>query len=260
MSRPTSLAPALAAMAAIARPEPLADSGLRFGFGCADVDARLGGGLVPAALHEVFAAGEGDEPAAAGFALLLALRGARPGPVIWLREDKARMNGRPYGLGLADLGFDPARLLLVQAPDTLAVLRAGADAVACAAVATVIIEPWGKATALDLTATRRLALAAARSGVTTLLLRTGDPPPSAASSRWQVAAATSAALLANAPGMPAFDVTLLRHRGGIAGFSTRLEWDRDRRAFGTALPGVAPAVAAQRARAPRASAARRRAA
>ncbi|WP_426169890.1 ImuA family protein [Sandarakinorhabdus sp. DWP1-3-1] len=254
----SSLAPALVAMATLAEPVP--DAGLRFGFGCADVDARLGGGLAPAALHEVFAAREGDEPAAAGFALLLALRSARPGPVIWLREDKARINGRPYGLGLADLGLDPARLLLVQAPDTLAVLRAGADAVACAAVATVIIEPWGKATALDLTATRRLALGAARSGVTTLLLRTGDPPPSAASSRWQVATALSSALPANTPGMPAFDVTLLRHRGGIAGFSTRLEWDRDRRAFGTALPGVAPAVAAERARAPRVPAARRRAA
>ncbi len=230
---------------------PAVDDAARLGFGLAGVDARLGGGLAVAALHEVFAAAEADGPAAAGFALLLALRCDRPGPVIWLREDKARMNGRLYGLGLAELGFDPARLLLVQAPDTLAVLRAGADAVACGAVATVIIEPWGRAPALDLTATRRLALAAAKSGVTTLLLRNGDPPPSAANSRWQVAAAPSLALPANAPGMPAFDVTLLRHRGGIAGFSTRLEWDRDRRAFGTALPGVAPAAAAQRARAPK---------
>ena len=212
-------------------------------FGAAEVDARLGGGLAVAALHELYAVAQGDAPAVAAMALLLALRNRRSGPIVWVGEDKARRDGRLYGLGLAELGVDPQRLLLVEAPDTLAVLRAGADAVACAGVAAVILAPHGRAAAVDLTATRRLALAAARSGVTVLLLRQGDAVPSAANSRWQVASAPSARLATDAPGLPAFALTLLRHRGGVTGFSTILEWNRDRMAFGTATAGGAPAAA-----------------
>ena len=236
----------LAALAALL-PEPgelvLPAQDARLDFGAADVDARLGGGLAVAALHEIYAAAEGDAPAVAAMALLLALRNGRAGPIVWVGEDKARRDGRLYGLGLTELGVDPQRLLLVEAPDTLAMLRAGADAVACSGVAAVILAPHGRAAAVDLTATRRLALAAARSGVTVLLLRQGDTAPSAANSRWQVAAAASVQLVANAPGLPAFALTLLRHRGGVAGFSTIMEWNRDRTAFGTATAGGALAAA-----------------
>jgi protein ImuA len=225
----------------------------RVGFGDGSIDAPLGGGLLVAALHEFYAAREGDEVAAAGLALLLALRCGRPGPLLWLREDRVLRRGRPYGMGVAALGADPARLLLVQAPDTLALLRAGAEAVACTAMAAVIIEPAGRADAIDLTATRRLGLAAARSGVLTLLLRTGVPVPSAAHSRWQVAAAASTPLAAQAPGLSAIDLRLLRHRGGLADVSARLEWDSDRRCFAPtrspALSGGPSAPVVDRARA-----------
>ncbi len=244
-----SRALALQALVATAVAPPIAAQP-RLTFGIAAIDARLDGGLAAAALHELFAAAENDHVAAAGFALLLALRGARRGPLVWLRSDRARGDGRLYGLGLAELGCDPDRLMLVEAPDIVAQLRAGAEAVQCPAVATVILEAFGKASAIDLTATRRLALAAARSGVTLLLLRGGVPPPSAATSRWQVAAAPSLPLAANAPGAPAFDISLLRHRSGIAGFDARVEWNRDRGAFATPLPGALPAMAGQRTLAP----------
>ena len=235
-----------------------------------------------AALHEFYAQGEGDAASVAAFALLLALRCGRPGPLLWLREDRAARQDRPYGLGLADLGLDPARLVLVQAPDTLTLLRAGAEAVACAALAAVILEPFGGrsggrsggAAAFDLTASRRFMLAAARSGVLTLALRSGDPVPSAAQSRWQVAGAPSEGLGANAPfshqgadapfpsqgadaafshkgadapGPPVFAVTLLRHRSGIGGFATRLEWDRDSAIFTAPRSGPVPAAVPLRA-------------
>jgi protein ImuA len=254
----------------------------RFTLGLDTVDARLGGGLAIAALHEFYAQGEGDAASVAAFALLLALRCGRPGPLLWLREDRAARQDRPYGLGLADLGLDPARLVLVQAPDTLALLRAGAEAVACAALAAVILEPFGGrsggrsggAAAFDLTASRRFMLAAARSGVLTLALRSGDPVPSAAQSRWQVAGAPSEVLGAkapfshkgakapfssqgadapfshqgaDAPGPPVFAVTLLRHRSGIGGFATRLEWDRDNASFTAPRSGPAPAAVPLRA-------------
>lgn len=254
----------------------------RFTLGLDTVDARLGGGLAMAALHEFYAQGEGDAASVAAFALLLALRCGRPGPLLWLREDRAARQDRPYGLGLADLGLDPARLVLVQAPDTLTLLRAGAEAVACAALAAVILEPFGGrsggrsggAAAFDLTASRRFMLAAARSGVLTLALRSGDPVPSAAQSRWQVAGAPSEGLGANAPfshqgadapfpsqgadaafshkgadapGPPVFAVTLLRHRSGIGGFATLLEWDRDSAIFTAPRSGPAPAAVPLRA-------------
>jgi hypothetical protein len=59
----------------------------------------------------------------------------------------------------------------------------------------------------------------------------GEPSPSAAHTRWQVMAAPSMALEANAPGRPAFDLTLLRHRGGRDGLHIIMEWDRDTGSF-----------------------------
>lgn len=227
---------------------PAAPAGARLRFDMPRLDAL---DLPVAALHELLPAAAGDGPAAAGFALLLALIAARPGPIVWLREDRARRDGRLHGLGLAELGCDPDRLLLVEAPDTLAVLRAGHDAVHCAAIGAVIIEPFGDARAFDLTASRRLAMAAAASGVPALLLRTGSARPTAAFSRWRVAAAPSRPLPAGAPGLATFALTLDRHRGGVPGFDIQLEWDRDRTAFRTSLSGAAPAVAARRTGDPR---------
>ncbi|CAN5223896.1 hypothetical protein BH09PSE3_BH09PSE3_10610 [soil metagenome] len=207
--------------------------------GVADLDARLGGGLARAALHELFAAEPADVSALAGFAVLLSLRaqlGAKP--VIWVREDRGdRNNGRLYAQGLVDLGADPDRFMIVHAPDTLALLRAGWDIVKCSGVGTVIIEPWGKAPELDLTASRRLSMAAAQSGAMTLVLRSGtDPHPSAALTRWSIACAPSTPLVADegdecAPGAPVFDIEMLRHRGGFPSFTTRLEWNRDENSF-----------------------------
>lgn len=216
-------------------------------FGAEGLDAQLGGGLAKAALHEIYAAAALDATSAAAFALLLAWRASKGKPILWVREQvSARRGGKPYGHGLAELGIAPDCLFLVQAPDTIAALRAGADITRCGAIGAVIIEPIGKASALDLTASRRLALAAGQTGVMTLALRTGaEPVPSAAHTRWRVASAPSTPLPANAPGSPAFDVTLLRHRMGIAGIEARLEWNRDRQCFDQApLSGGVPAAAA----------------
>lgn len=216
--------------------------------GSASVDARIGD-LPCAAVHEVFAATAEDATAAAGFALMLALRSSPAKPVMWVRESRGeRLGGGVHAPGLVELGVDPARVFLVSAPDTIGVLRAGVDILGCGAIGAVVLEPWGKAAALDFTASRRLALAAARSEVMALVLRAGaDPAPSAASTRWRVAGAPSLALTGNAPGVPTFDVSLLRHRGGVAGFEARMEWDRDRQSFFDApLSGRVPAVAGGR--------------
>ena len=198
------------------------------------LDAALGGGLTRGRVHEFFAAEADDGPSAAGFAAMLALRTVgRRAPIFWLRTDEGeRRGGMIHAPGLVELGGDPDSLVLGQAPDIKALLRVAADAARCPGLGALIVEAPGKCPALDLTASRRLALAVEQSGVTLFMLRlAAEPVPSAAETRWAVSAAPSRALEANAPGSPAFDIELLRRRSGPSGMRWRLEWNRDRLEF-----------------------------
>ena len=217
----------------------------RVTLGDAVLDAVLGGGIERAALHECFARDPDQSAAVTGFVALIARRACVGGQaVVRVSEDKGdRRGGNLYGAGLAELGVDPADMVAVHAPDAMAALRASADIVKCSSVGAVVLELWGRAPLYDLTASRRLTMAAARSGVVMLVVRIDAAPrASAARTRWSAASAPSRALAANAPGYPAFDVELLRHRGGVADLKARLEWNRDTGSFAS-LPGGVPAVA-----------------
>jgi protein ImuA len=206
----------------------------RFSTGHETFDVAFMGGLARGRVHEIFASDIADASSAAGFSAMLALR-ARTGeePLLWLRTDSAeRQGGGLYAPGLVDLGSDPNAMIVAQAPDEIALLRGAADAARCAGLSAVVVECWGRCPALDLTSSRRLALAAERSGAVVLLFRAGaEPVASAAETRWSVRSAGSSGLEANAPGPPAFEVELLRRRAGPAGMRWRMEWDRDRQAF-----------------------------
>ncbi|MDP9424076.1 MAG: hypothetical protein M3Q19_14810 [Pseudomonadota bacterium] len=218
--------------------------------GHAAFDAALGGGLARGRVHELFAAEADDGPSAAGFAAMLALRAVGRGtPVFWLRTDEAgRHGGMIHAPGLVELGGDPDSLVLGQAPDTKALLRAAADAARCPGLGALIVEAHGKCPELDLTASRRLALAVEHSDVMLLMLRLeAEPVPSAADTRWAVSSAPSQALEANAPGAPTFEIELLRRRSGPAGMRWRLEWNRDRLSFtDPALPGAVVSLPSRR--------------
>ena len=217
--------------------------------------AWLESGFVPAQFHELYACDQGDAASGAGFAIALAMA-AGALPMVWIRTEACeRQAGRLYASGLAELGLDADRIVVVVVADEAALLRAAADAARCTGLGTLLIEAWGRAPGIDLTATRRLMLAAEASGVTVLSLRVGaEPSPSAAASRWGVASVASAALEAGAPGLPACDIELLRRRGGPPGARWRVEWNRDAKCFvplvgaeRTALPGAGLSVAAGRA-------------
>ncbi|MBB5704934.1 hypothetical protein [Sphingopyxis panaciterrulae] len=217
--------------------------------GHAGFDAALGGGLAAGRVHEMFAADPLDAASAAAFAALLALRGGGAAPLLWLRTaDAARRGGCLHAPGIAELGGNPDRLLLIEAGDAKALLAAANDAARCPGSAAVVVESWGRLPALDLTAGRRLALGARDAGVTLLLLRlAAEPTPSVAETRWRIAAAPSRELEAQAPGAPAFDLELLRWRGGPAGARWRLEWNRDDQAFrDAALSGAVLPLASRR--------------
>lgn len=227
------------------------DNAVRFATGHDDIDAWLGGGLTRGRLHEMMAAEGEDSGALAGFAAMLAMRAAPDRPILWLRTEAAeRQAGRIYATGFTELGVPGGLLLLGLVADEAMLLRTAADAARCAGLGTLVVEAWGTSRLIDLTATRRLMLAAEHSGVTVLLVRAAArESPSVADTRWRVSPAPSVALPADAPGQPAFDLELLRRRAGPAGRQWRVEWNRERRSFQipggtTALPGAVLPLAA----------------
>ncbi|MEG3088880.1 ImuA family protein [Sphingomonas sp. PB4P5] len=232
--------------------------------GHAGIDARLGGGLERGRLHEIFAETE-DASSAGGFASMIVRRAERPqAPVVWLRQDEAqRAGGVLHMPGLVELGIGRVDLVIGVLPDPLSLLRVAADVARCAEVGVMVIELWNNPRPLDLTGTRRLAVATEASGVTALLLRVGaEQGPSAAATRWSIRALPALPLEANAPGFAALDIELVRQRGGRTGGRWSVEWDRDQAIFreqgqlaaglppDAPLPGlVVPALAGGTARA-----------
>ena len=196
--------------------------------GHASADATLRGGLAVASLHEVFA--EGHQGAAAtGFVAGLAGRIAPRKPLVWVRQDFAEIESGALSMsGFAELGLDPRLVVTVRAADADTALRATADALACDAVGTVVLEVWGETRQLDLVASRKLTLAAQASGVTALLLRVAaEPAPSTAETRWIVRAAHSPPDVPwSAWGAPVFDANLVRNRHGPVG-RWIMEWKCD---------------------------------
>ena len=114
------------------------------------------------------------EAAATAFALALAHTLEPKRPIIWARQDFLDIEtGRPYGPGCAELGLDPGRITLVRAHDGLDVLQAALEAARCSGLGAVVAELWGETKAFDLTASRRLALAAEASALPVLVVRCG---------------------------------------------------------------------------------------
>lgn len=198
--------------------------------GHAGVDALLRG-LRREALHEVYAGGPGHDAAASGFALGLAQRLCGARTLLWIRQDfSALEHGEIGASGFLEMGFNPARLILLRVDHAKDALRAAGDALACKGLGAVVLEIYGEPKALDLTATRRLTLATANAGVSCILLRLGaEADASAAETRWSVRGAPSP-MHAEDFGYPRFDTTLARNRHGPMGHWI-MEWDCDNGSF-----------------------------
>jgi protein ImuA len=197
----------------------------RVPLGHAEADAVLQGGLVQGVLHEVFCDGA-QAAAATGFIAGAARRLADHRYLLWIRQDfSARENGELAMEGLAELGLDPRRLVMVRAHDADSALRAAADALACNALGAVLTELWGETRAFDQVASRKLTLAAQDSGVTALMLRiAAAPQASTAETRWMVRAAHSPP--SEDWGAPVLDTSLIRNRHGQTG-RWIMEWNCD---------------------------------
>ena len=186
--------------------------------GVAAIDRILpGGGLARSALHEILGAGgdEEDGALAAAFAAAILGRLEKDGIVLWCLP-------RPdlYGPGLAAHGLDPGRVVLVRAPRDAEILWAMEEGLRAPGILAVV----GEVGTLPTVASRRLQLAAERSGITALLLRrwrnSGQAAheralPNAAVTRWRITALPSHAAPGEpGVGRPRWRVELLRCRGG----------------------------------------------
>lgn len=181
------------------------------------LDIRLAaGGVDSAGLHEFAAASSrlGDDAAASLFAAGLAARFASQGKftVLW-----ALSLFDLYAPGLEQVGLGPAQLLYAQGKNDQEVLAVAEDALRDGSLACVIAE----VKSADMTATRRLQLAAS-DGKTPMLLyrrhRTRDHCPlttnSSAVTRWRIGCVPSAPLPHPGVGRGRWSVELVRQRGG----------------------------------------------
>lgn len=230
--------------------------------GDAEIDHALPwSGLPRGALHEIVPAGWRDGAAAAGFCAALLVRllseSGEDQSVLWCaRRDGLYDGGVLDGPGLAALGLDPGRLIMVCGPRDRDVLWAMEEGLACRRLGAVV----GEVREAGLTATRRLSLAVRGAGAAAFLLRapaasrTGGTSisASAALTRWRIAArpATRADFGGNSV-MPRWRVELVRCRNGRPR-DWLVEWNHEthRLTVASAVAGRAPLSGAARAKTP----------
>jgi protein ImuA len=192
--------------------------------GIAAMDSALPWGWLPCGVHEI--ATPVADAAGVGFVAILLAR--RPGPILWCRSRRQAIeSGRLYGVGLARFGLAPERLILVEADKPADLLWAMEEGLRAGKYASVV----GEGAAPDLTASRRLQLAAEASEGVALLLSeisavrpAGRGVPLACMTRWR-AASMPTVPEAGGPGPPRWELELRRCRGGGRPQSWIVEWD-----------------------------------
>ncbi len=177
-------------------------------FGWPSVDRAFPeGALAAGAVHELTGGAAGR--------LALALLARLAGPVLWCHP--ARRAEALYGPGLANLGAGLVeRLLIARARSRGEGLWAAEEGLRSGALDAVVLEPDGP---LDLTASRRLQLAAETGGALGLVLpggaEAGALAPSALFSRWRAVPLPSD--VSGPCTRRRIELALLRRRGGGAG-------------------------------------------
>lgn len=197
-------------------------------------------GMARAALHEVLA----TEPGC-GAAFAAMMLGRTAGTVLWIGSARAEWQAWPPGL--AAWGLTPARLVLLRAERWRDALWAMEEALRCPAVGGALLVPgqgesWAERAPLDLTATRRLQLAAEAGGGLGLILRADAPElqgQTAAHTRWRVSPAEGLA----GEDEPYWQLELLRMRGGRPRDAVTVAWQAaSGRLEPMDLPPVRPAA------------------
>jgi protein ImuA len=224
--------------------------GAALSFGVAAIDHHLpDGGLAYGAVHAVDGREQAGDGAASGFVagLLARAMAERPGDVLWV-------SARPDldGVGLAELGVDPGRLILARPTGRAGLAWAVEEGLRTPGLAAVI----GELDDLEPVAGRRLQLAAEAGGALGLVLRRSapidGPPLASVFSAWRVEARpTQVAMeIGGGLGRARWCLDLLRCRNGRPA-NWIVEWDDEADCFALAATpadrSAAPGTAWRRA-------------
>ena len=212
----------------------------RLPLGVESLDSALAGGLALGRVH-MLCGRPGHDGALTGFAVALLRRilaqTDEAAPVVWCPAAAGGGSGMLYAAGLAALGLDPGRLLIVDSPSPGARLAALEDILRTEGLAAVIVEYDRVSQTSDywMRLARRAQLAAEASGVTGLLL--GWPvAASGFDSLWHIAPSSAAPLSSAPSGQAGRDLSRypswhpcwqveLRHARGGRPWSSQLSWD-----------------------------------
>lgn len=182
-------------------------------FGVPEIDDRLPGGLAFGALHEI--AGGGSEMVAGAVSALLAasIAARTKGMVVWCLT-------RPdlFAPGLAQVGLHPDRVIYCESDNEDGVLASMEEALSFGGLSVVV----GELVRLPMTESRRLHLAAEKTGVMGVVIRRWRRPaeatdfgnPTASSTRWRVSCLPSEPLPVDGVGRPRWRLELIRAKAG----------------------------------------------
>ncbi|MBO9546986.1 damage-inducible protein [Caulobacter sp.] len=191
-------------------------------FGVPQIDQRLpGGGLAHGALHEVAGGADDALHGASAAAFAAGILARAEGPVLWCRR-----YADLFAPSLAQVGLAPDRVIFADAGDEAGVLAAMEEGLRHPGLAGVV----GEVAKLSMTASRRLQLAAEKSGQLAVAIRrwkrVADAAdlgqPTAAMTRWRVSTLPSPLLPVPGVGPQRWFLELLRCRAGDA-FDIELE-------------------------------------
>ena len=231
--RTASLKQTIAAIEAACLPGKTRSARAHVETGITVLDEALGGGLSRGTVHEILPRTVQDLGAAAGFAFGLASRAQeRSAHALYIQHDfTGAETGRPYLPGLKLSGFDTSALIYLHVPRAEDVLWAMNEALKCRGFCAVIAEFPAHTRALDLTCTRRLALAAQEGlGFGLILRHAATIEPNAATTRWLVSARPSRSSPFGGLGAPHMHLDLVKNRFGSSG-QWNVEWHARERKF-----------------------------
>ncbi len=220
----------------------------RLSLGIARLDSALAGGLALGRVHMLCANWVGVHGALTGFAIcllrqLLAQNASKSdktpqagnrsaghrlvsaGPIVWCPASHDSAGGMLYAAGMAALGLDPSRLLIIDTSNPARRLAALEDILRTDGLAAVVAEYDGTRQSADywMRLARRTQLAAEASMTTGFLL--GWPgSASGFESLWHVAPTSDDSSLTDTTWNSVWDVDLKQVRGGQP-YSLRLAWD-----------------------------------
>lgn len=183
-------------------------------FGVPEIDAALpGGGLAYGALHEFAGGGSGTVDGAAAALCIAGIAARTKGPILWCMT-------RPdlFFPALAQAGLHPDRVVFAEADkeeDVLATMEEGLGYGGLGAVVGEIVR-------LPMTASRRLQLAAEKTGTMGFAVRrwrrqteaSDFGQPTASTTRWRVSVLPSEELPVAGVGRPRWLLELMRVKAG----------------------------------------------